>query len=85
MAQPLIDPASGRLTEYGLACGYIETRSTDRTAYRQSDLYTELYQEGPAFHVRQFDRRSGVCRRVFWTSFAGLGAARCLFDRQPGE
>jgi hypothetical protein len=76
---------TGRLTREGLACGYIETKSTNPNKYREEDLYTELYYEGGAYHVRQFDRRpEAKIFRVFWEGFPTLSKARALFDKQLG-
>jgi hypothetical protein len=40
--------ASGRLSEYGLACGYVERHTTGA-------VDTELYREHNCYHVRTFD------------------------------
>jgi hypothetical protein len=75
----------GRLTVHGLACGFVEQKSTNPDQFRQADLYTELYRED-LYHVVQFDRRPGARKlQVFWKTFTRLQDARNLFDLQPGE
>lgn len=50
----------GRLTRYGLACGYIERK-------RIGQVETTLWMEHGCLHVRQHD--FGASQRVFWDSF----------------
>jgi len=57
----------GRVTAYGLACGYVETKSghgRDVTLWREHGTY----------HVRATDTETRA--RVFWDSFATLADAR---------
>jgi hypothetical protein len=53
---------AGLLTGYSLACGYVEVRRNRR-----------MWQEHGVFHVREHHPEQG---RIFWDSFATLGAAR---------
>lgn len=57
----------GRLTSYGLACGYVETKA-------DGPLVVTLWREHGAYHVRARNERSG--RRAFWESFRLLADAR---------
>lgn len=75
----------GRLTAAGLACGYVEQKSTDLNQFRSGDLYTELYADSGVYHVRQYDRRPNAEKfQVFWESFPRLKEAHTLFNKQPG-
>jgi hypothetical protein len=57
----------GRVTAYGLACGYVETKDGyGRTA--------RLWREHGAYHVRA--TVTATRARVFWESFATLADAR---------
>lgn len=83
---PVFFTRSGRLTTYSLSCGYIEQRSTNHDAFRESDLYTSLSRRLGMFEVKQFDRREGEKRGpVFFECVRTLTEARKIFDRQPGK
>lgn len=72
----------GRLTEYALACGYTENKTTDDLC----GLETQLFMRHDHYHVRQCDwRPEATIFRVFWEVFGSLSEARALFDEQPGE
>lgn len=58
----------GRLTDYGLSCGYVEFRELD------GGLYTiRLWKEHGAYHVRMHHKYNG---RIFWDVFSTLTEAR---------
>jgi hypothetical protein len=63
---PVIHNKRGRLTAYGLACGYIEQHSTPLGRIT-------LWQEHGTYHVREWLNEQG---RTFWHSFPTLTAAR---------
>lgn len=70
---------SGRLTAYGLACGYIEECEYD-------GIRTTLWHEGgPTLHVRQHDFNKH--ERVFWEcfSFDEILLARKRYDEASQE
>jgi hypothetical protein len=76
---PPLKTKRGRLTAYGLACGYIESKSV-------GDVGTTLHREHGVYHVRQFDRRpEASVFRTLWRSFSKLREARACFNRQPGR
>jgi hypothetical protein len=87
MTTPQFRTKTGRLTAYSFACGYIEQRSTNHAEFRDNDLYTELYMEHSAYHVRQFDRRNPTRTPMMtlWEVFDTLSEARSLFNRQKGR
>lgn len=72
MKQPSFYNNRGRLTAYGLSCGYVE-----RTETRDGDLSLSLWREHGAFHVREHSRSAG---RRFWYSYATLTEARNRYD-----
>lgn len=74
-----LNTKTGRLTAYGFACGYIETRTT------RNHLETEIWQECGRYHVRQYSFDSLTWGGVFWECFDTLAEARNLFNRQPGR
>lgn len=61
-----------RLTEYGLACGYIEKK-------KQHGISTTLWSECHIYHVRQHDYKTG--KRIFWESFDSIKEARNLYNK----
>lgn len=66
-----IRTARGRISAYGLACGYVESVYHGR-------VNVCLWAEGGCYHVRAHDH--GERRRVFWESFRLLSDARKHFD-----
>lgn len=66
--------ASGWLTRYALACGYIERAE-------KAGVSTTLWYEHGTIHVRQH-AESG---RVLWESFDSLPQARARFKRALKE
>lgn len=60
----------GRLTAYGLACGYVETKD----GYGRS---ARLWREHGVYHVRANDAETRA--RIFWDSFATLKQARARY------
>ena len=60
----------GRLTAYGLACGYAET------AERGDIRLTLSHEGGPVYHVKACDRNG----RLRWETFAKLTDARRDFN-----
>ena len=67
---------NGRVTVYGFACGYIESKDNN-------GIKTTLWMEHGTYHVRQHDFNVG--KRNFWKSFPTLTEARKLFNAQKGE
>lgn len=65
----------GRLTRYGLSCGYIEQRWTKSAANTQ----VTLWMEHSVFHVRAHCHGLGL--RIFWDAFRTLTEARRRFAR----
>ena len=64
---------AGRLTRYGLSCGYLETKEV-------GDVVITMWQEGgPLVHVRAHDFSIG--KRLSWESFEKLNDARKYFDK----
>lgn len=61
----------GRVSAYGLACGYIERATL-------SETQLSLWCEHGVYHVRAHD--FGGHGRLFWDSFRLLSAARKRFD-----
>lgn len=66
-----IKNSKGRLTSYGLACGYIER-------YELGEYSVQLWHEGACFHVRLHSTYDG---RIFWDSFERLSDARKCYGR----
>lgn len=66
-----IQTKRGRITRYGLACGYVERSDADE--YRVS-----LWSEHGVLHVRAHDFKTGV--RQLWHSTTDLREARRVFD-----
>ncbi len=62
----------GKLTAYGLACGYHDGREFD-------GLRLSLWQEHGTYHVRLHDHRRGV--RACWNSYDTLKAARAFYNQ----
>jgi hypothetical protein len=60
----------GRLTAYGLACGYVEKRE-------HGAINVTLWREHSCYHVRAYDNELKACR--FWLSFNSLTKARAHF------
>ena len=84
--QPQFRTATGRLTGYSFACGYIEQKSTDRNGYGEQGLDTEIWMEHQHYHVRQHDRRPDAIEfRTFWKTFETLAEARDCFGRAMGR
>lgn len=73
---PVFTNASGRLTPYALACGYVEKRFLKGFADATVTLWSE---GGPGFQVRAHDSATGA--RLFWETADTLGKARAIFDR----
>ena len=63
--------ADGRVSAYGLACGYVERVTLGATQL-------SLWCEHGVYHVRAHE--FGGHGRLFWDSFRLLGAARKRFD-----
>jgi hypothetical protein len=57
--------ATGRLTAYGLSCGYVEQHEAE-------NIRTTLWKEHGTYHVRAHSENLG---RLFWESFRTLGEA----------
>jgi len=73
MKQPSFYNNRGRLTAYGLSCGYVE-----RVETVDGDSSLTLWSTyGQVFHVREHSRSNG---RRFWYSYATLTEARNRFD-----
>ncbi len=68
---PELRTARGRISAYGLACGYAESAYHGR-------VNVTLWAEHGVYHVRAHDH--GNKRRVFWKSFHRLSDARKHFD-----
>lgn len=62
----------GKLTSYGLACGYIEQE-------KNNGISTVLWAECNIYHVRQHNHNTG--NRIFWHSFHLLNDARQCFKQ----
>jgi hypothetical protein len=69
--RPAFVTATGRLTAYALACGYLER-------HEQDGVRTTLWAEHGVYHVRQHDVRTN--RRMFWGSFTTITDARRRYD-----
>jgi hypothetical protein len=63
--------ATGRLTAYALACGYIE-RKLD------GPVEVELYCEDSVYHVRGFCAETKA--RLFWETCRDLRQAQSFYD-----
>ena len=70
---PQFKTATGRLTAYSFACGYVE-----RTG--NGDNRAMLEQEHGVYHVKGF--RNGI---HFWEAFSSLAEARKFFDREANH
>jgi hypothetical protein len=66
-----IHDSRGRLTAYGLSCGYIERK-------KLGFISVTLWREHDVYHVRAHDHDTG--QRVLWDSFDTLFAARRYYD-----
>lgn len=64
---------NGRLTSYGLACGYIENKEI-----KPGIEITLWHEGGPNYHVRAHDFNTHT--RLFWDTFTKLSRARNRFD-----
>lgn len=60
-----IHDKNGNLTEYGFACGYVQSEQLGRNK-------KELYKEHNTYHVRMFRGEE----RVIWLSYEKLSEAR---------
>lgn len=67
-----IHRADGRLSAYGLACGYVERRE-------RNGISVELWREHGAYHVRAHDSAAG---RIHWSGSTSLTTARQTFAVQ---
>jgi len=68
---------AGRLTAYGLACGYVEQ-------FEYNDQRITLWHEGGiVYHVRHHDFKKG--ERVFWNAYEKLSKARECYDQAVDE
>lgn len=72
MAQQKLRRKDGRLTAYGLACGYVEKFEGG------GKILTLWHEGGTVYHVRLYDLDNHT--RVFWEGFEKLTEARKLFD-----
>lgn len=66
-----IKTASGKITGYGLACGYVETHEKEAKK-------VELYMEHECYHVRFFDKGQQI-KWIEWNSTRSLTIARKMF------
>jgi hypothetical protein len=73
---PPINTKRGRVTPYGLACGYIEQ-------FEHNGKRVTLWLEHGALHVRAHDFTEH--QRLFWDCPETLTAARARFDRAKRE
>jgi hypothetical protein len=64
--------SKGRLTRYGLACGYVEQTWINET-------HVSLWMEHSTLHVRAHDHSEG--KRLLWDSFSTVTEARKDFDK----
>lgn len=74
----------GRLTAYGFACGYVESKiiAGPYFGYWDEQDKVELYQEGSVYHVKRYSKGA----RQAWETFESLAPARKFYDsfkRQP--
>jgi predicted metal-dependent hydrolase len=67
-----IHDTKGRLTSYGLSCGFIERKQA-------SGVSVTLWREHACYHVRMVE--CDTARRIFWFSFRTLGDARRHYDK----
>jgi hypothetical protein len=77
---PELKTKSGKLTAYGFACGYVESRDLDGGLYS-----IRLWQEHGVYHVRMHHKYNG---RIFWDSFSTLTEARKRYAQElpiPGR
>lgn len=70
---PVFRTAAGRLTNYALACGCVETFENEGRAV------TLWHEGGQVFHVRAHDHNKG--QRLEWETFERLTDARRHFDK----
>ena len=70
MSRPNFYTSKGRLTDYGLSCGYVETKWTDSAAHVQ----VTLWKEHGVYHVRAHSH--GIGARLWWDTFRTLTEAR---------
>lgn len=74
-----IHDTRGRLTAYGLSCGYIERKKigfVSVTLWRERDCF--LHARKNCYHVRAYNHDTE--NQVFLTSFDTLSAARRNYD-----
>lgn len=62
----------GRITAYGLACGYTEDHTVDKIAVR-------LWRESGTYHVRVYDHLDQ--QMITWEGYIGLAKARKEYDK----
>ena len=70
-SSPVFKTATGRLTPYSLACGYVEQ-------YESNGKSVTLWREHGTLHVRAHDFNTGT--RLFWDCPETLTEARKRFD-----
>lgn len=69
---PELMKPNGRLTSYGFACGYMESRWVGQRA-------TRLYMEHNVYFVTQYHH--GIGQSVAWETYRTLTEARKAFSR----
>lgn len=75
---PRFRTKAGRLTNYALGCGYVESVEI-------GSVSLSLWHEGgPCLHVRAHDHGENF-GRLFWETFETLTDARRRFDRAKRE
>lgn len=74
----------GRVSSYGLACGYHE-QAFSRPVGDGAAHEAHLYREHNCFHVRLFTIHKGVRTRNVWDSFDKLSEARGRFGELVRE
>jgi hypothetical protein len=70
---PPLKTKRDRLTPYGFACGYVESREFDGGLYS-----IRLWREHGCYHVRMHHKHNG---RVFWDSYRTLTDARKRYEQ----
>lgn len=63
--------AKNRLTDYALACGYVERKA-------DGSCIVSLWKEHGVYHVRSYNHETG--KRQYWESFNSLISARHHYD-----
>jgi hypothetical protein len=71
MSYLTIHDERGRLTSYGLSCGFIERE-------RVGDVSITLWREHDCYHVRGHNHATG--KRLFWDGYKRLDAARQAYS-----